>query len=200
MKHACGETRNLPIDSKKAREPIPGLRLSGGGGGIRTLVTWVTGKTVFETAAFNHSATPPRGGEPLVPFYWMHREGARKIWRRDGDSNPRYPFGAYTISNRAPSASSDISPKSAAMQYTTARTAPQEKRTGIRGPVEGVFFVRRWRLRPRMFHVKHPCFPARFSAVQLHLSHLRNPRKRSSHGRPRHRECERGRSRHPRDP
>ena len=34
---------------------------SGGGGGIRTLVTRITGKTVFETAAFNHSATPPRG-------------------------------------------------------------------------------------------------------------------------------------------
>ncbi len=32
-------------------------------------------------------------------------------WRRDGDSNPRYAFGAYTISNRAPSASSDISPR-----------------------------------------------------------------------------------------
>ncbi len=33
----------------------------GGGGGIRTLVTGVTGETVFETAAFNHSATPPHG-------------------------------------------------------------------------------------------------------------------------------------------
>ena len=33
-------------------------------------------------------------------------------WRRDGDSNPRYAFGVYTISNRAPSASSDISPLS----------------------------------------------------------------------------------------
>ncbi|MEC4184522.1 hypothetical protein VJ918_06835, partial [Adlercreutzia sp. R21] len=31
------------------------------GGGIRTLVTGVTGETVFETAAFNHSATPPHG-------------------------------------------------------------------------------------------------------------------------------------------
>ena len=34
---------------------------NGGGGGIRTLVTGSTGETVFETAAFNHSATPPRG-------------------------------------------------------------------------------------------------------------------------------------------
>ena len=34
---------------------------NGGGGGIRTLVTGSTGETVFETAAFNHSATPPQG-------------------------------------------------------------------------------------------------------------------------------------------
>lgn len=34
---------------------------NGGGGGIRTLVTGSTGETVFETAAFNHSATPPHG-------------------------------------------------------------------------------------------------------------------------------------------
>ena len=33
---------------------------NGGGGGIRTLVT-LAGQTVFETAAFNHSATPPHG-------------------------------------------------------------------------------------------------------------------------------------------
>ena len=31
-----------------------------GGGGIRTLGTGVTGTTVFETARFNHSRTPPR--------------------------------------------------------------------------------------------------------------------------------------------
>ena len=31
-----------------------------GGGGIRTLVTPLRRETVFETAAFNHSATPPR--------------------------------------------------------------------------------------------------------------------------------------------
>ncbi len=34
--------------------------LSGGEGGIRTLEPGVTGLTVFETAAFNHSATSPR--------------------------------------------------------------------------------------------------------------------------------------------
>ena len=42
-----------------------GAMRSGGGGGIRTLVTRVTRKTVFETAAFNHSATPPHGVRPL---------------------------------------------------------------------------------------------------------------------------------------
>ena len=38
------------------------------------------------------------------------RRNAMFIWRRDRDSNPRYAFGAHTISNRAPSASSVISP------------------------------------------------------------------------------------------
>jgi hypothetical protein len=27
---------------------------------------------------------------------------SKNHWRRDGDSNPRYAFGVYTISNRAP--------------------------------------------------------------------------------------------------
>src|SRR4051812_46022720 len=34
-----------------------------GGGGIRTLVRGLTPETVFETAAFNHSATPPTSDE-----------------------------------------------------------------------------------------------------------------------------------------
>ena len=70
------------------------------------------GETVFETAAFNHSATPP--GCIIHKYVGIKksptRAGDGKFWRRDGDSNPRYAFGAYTISNRAPSASSDISP------------------------------------------------------------------------------------------
>lgn len=45
----------------KSPRDCEGLPVRGGGGGIRTLVTRVTGKTVFETAAFNHSATPPHG-------------------------------------------------------------------------------------------------------------------------------------------
>ena len=55
-----GRAAERGSDNKKA--PLLGLIPStGGGGGIRTLVTRVAGKTVFETAAFNHSATPPRG-------------------------------------------------------------------------------------------------------------------------------------------
>ena len=38
----------------------PGHRGIGGGGGIRTLGAGVTHTTVFETARFNHSRTPPR--------------------------------------------------------------------------------------------------------------------------------------------
>ena len=33
------------------------------------------------------------------------------IWRRERDSNPRDAINAYTISNRAPSTSSAISPQ-----------------------------------------------------------------------------------------
>lgn len=91
---------------------------SGGGAGIRTLVTEVIGETVFETAAFNRSATPPamRGAEalrrePARPRVKPFSRDAGLKWRRGGDSNPGYAFGAYTISNRAPSASSDTSPR-----------------------------------------------------------------------------------------
>ena len=42
--------------------PGRGVNKPGGGAGIRTLVTEVIGETVFETAAFNRSATPPHGG------------------------------------------------------------------------------------------------------------------------------------------
>ena len=80
--------------------------------------------------------------QPLChPSAWGVPPLARRYkWRRDRDSNPRYAFGAHTISNRAPSASSVISPllgcarfarsaKHAAMQYTLASCASQEKIT-----------------------------------------------------------------------
>ena len=117
------------ICDKKSLPAIAGRGFhAGGGAGIRTLVTGVTGETVFETAAFDHSATPPQGwgrtGSGLgharretAPFWKRDRRGVFsrgrpgcQIWRRDRDSNPRYAFGAHTISNRAPSASSVISP------------------------------------------------------------------------------------------
>ncbi len=50
----------------KTKAPRGRWEVTGGGGGIRTLVTRVTGKTVFETAAFNHSATPPQGSAASV--------------------------------------------------------------------------------------------------------------------------------------
>ena len=51
--------QSAPESKKRARYYRARFVVSGGGGGIRTLVTRVTGETVFETAAFNHSATPP---------------------------------------------------------------------------------------------------------------------------------------------
>ena len=48
---------------------------NGGGGGIRTLVTGSTGETVFETAAFNHSATPPHGVQPTGFQSRLYKKG-----------------------------------------------------------------------------------------------------------------------------
>ena len=51
------------------------LKSRGGGGGIRTLVTGVSGETVFETAAFNHSATPPHGVQPTGFQSRLYKKG-----------------------------------------------------------------------------------------------------------------------------
>ncbi len=61
-------------------------RLAGGGGGIRTHGT-LTRTTVFETAPFDHSGTPPRG-HPLV----KDREAsAVRTGRRETTPRPRGP-------------------------------------------------------------------------------------------------------------
>ena len=50
------------------------------------------------------------GSNPQPPFS-AHKKGPKwdpssnSYWRRAGDSNPRCPFGAYSLSRRAPSAS-----------------------------------------------------------------------------------------------
>ena len=59
----------------KSPRDCEGLSFRGGGGGIRTLVTRVAGKTVFETAAFNHSATPPHGVQPTGFQSRLYKKG-----------------------------------------------------------------------------------------------------------------------------
>ena len=49
-----------PARGGSRRPGLQGRPVEGGGGGIRTLVGPKWPETVFETAAFNHSATPPR--------------------------------------------------------------------------------------------------------------------------------------------
>ena len=60
-------TSDLPVRihakaPEMRKRPDRDVVCTGGEAGIRTLVTGFTGKTVFETAAFNRSATSPHGG------------------------------------------------------------------------------------------------------------------------------------------
>lgn len=49
-----------------------------------------------------------------------------RLWRRARDSNPRNAFDVYTISNRAPSTSSDNSPYLQSNACILYMTAPQK--------------------------------------------------------------------------
>ena len=54
-------------------------------------------------------------GIKITPPFWV----VLFLWRRERDSNPWDAINAYTISNRAPSTSSAISPFSRLKYYTT---------------------------------------------------------------------------------
>ncbi len=89
----------LGTQNKKA--PVAGsfLNQNGGGGGIRTLVT------LYRPNGFRD-----RRIQPLChPSAWGKNKAGSKAcfginWRRVRDLNPGDAFDAYTISNRAPSA------------------------------------------------------------------------------------------------
>ncbi len=66
---------------------------SGGGGGIRTPET-LAGLTVFKTAAFNRSATPPRRGPEQV-----YRRGAR-FCKSSQETCPVNPNGKAASSGK----------------------------------------------------------------------------------------------------
>src|SRR5439155_10883719 len=57
-------------------------RRTSGGGGIRTLGAGVARTTVFETAPFNHSGTPPRAGRAV-------QTGRARLARRTAPSSAR---------------------------------------------------------------------------------------------------------------
>ena len=93
-----GRAAERESDNKKA--PLLGLIPSnGGGGGIRTLVT------LYRPNGFRD-----RRIQPLChPSAWGKNKAGSKAcfginWRRVRDLNPGDAFDAYTISNRAPSA------------------------------------------------------------------------------------------------
>ena len=86
--------------AQKEKAPLLGLMPSnGGGGGIRTLVT------LYRPNGFRD-----RRIQPLChPSAWGKNKAGSKAcfginWRRVRDLNPGDAFDAYTISNRAPSA------------------------------------------------------------------------------------------------
>ena len=56
------------LAKKKLEKAFP----QSGEGGIRTLDAGITDVTVFETAAFNRSATSPRESVPLTPTPFNH--------------------------------------------------------------------------------------------------------------------------------
>ncbi len=55
-----------------------------------------------------------KGSNPLLSYQQKNKGYSKRYtlysWRRARDSNPRTVLGGYTISNRAPSTSSDNSP------------------------------------------------------------------------------------------
>ncbi len=93
--------RICPLGTQNKKAPVFGsfLNLNGGGGGIRTLVT------LYRPNGFRD-----RRIQPLChPSAWGKNKAGTKAcfginWRRVRDLNPGDAFDAYTISNRAPSA------------------------------------------------------------------------------------------------
>ena len=65
----CDQDKEVAV--RKGRS---GTGLTSGEGGIRTPDAGITDITVFETAAFNHSATSPRRSVPpaLTPFNYHY--------------------------------------------------------------------------------------------------------------------------------
>ena len=85
--------RPRPSSRLERRKPQPrsrgGIAARSGGGGIRTLGAGVTHSTVFETARFNHSRTPP--GVRTGRVASQRRRAAKKSSRRAAHSGCRTP-------------------------------------------------------------------------------------------------------------
>jgi hypothetical protein len=68
--------RRTPSHQRETARKRAVLGLSSGGGGIRTLDGPKRPITVFETAAFNHSATPPRWRFSRLAMRWPRGSGS----------------------------------------------------------------------------------------------------------------------------
>ena len=119
---------------------------------------WLPGSPVKRFSRPPHSTALP-------PLREVHDN---RKWRRDGDLNPGYAFGVYTISNRAPSASSDIPPNRfvAAMQQPRSIQHTEKMASQQCACAHGIFIAH-----PRKSQAKKRCARGRIVlSVQIVFS------------------------------
>ena len=124
-------SRAVQSGSKRHRAGIPrepdrlyraGFGSTGGGGGIRTLGAGVTHTTVFETAPFNHSGTPPRALQGAAR-QGIGRAAARQRRGRRALKNARRS-SAHSGASRPPATSGRWLRRGSASTSSTLPAAP----------------------------------------------------------------------------
>lgn len=105
-------------------------------------------------------------GEKEKPKALMY-QGFR-LWRRARDSNPRNAFDVYTISNRAPSTSSDNSPYLQSNARILYMTAPQKSSLFFKNPELFIFALPAYRINLCLRGINIICKSANFTCFLLY--------------------------------
>ena len=99
----------------------------------------------------------------------------RSFWRRAGDSNPRYPFGVYSLSRRAPSASRSALRKGVgciiALRLHKSKECRWSRLRQIHNVCSGLLPIFRYSMRPLAFRL--PPFAAMTCGFAI-IPHQRN--------------------------